>query len=86
MTEIDSRFKWIPVFIMRADDLSNGRIQADSFSISYAQISGKKSFNDLKKRLTDIVTAQIQADNADATALKTDAIRLWLADDKHKLT
>ena len=86
LTEIDSRFKWIPVFIMRADDLINGRTQADSFSICYAQISGKKSFNDLKKRLTDVVTAQIQADNADATALKTDAIRLWLADDKHKLT
>lgn len=57
ITEIDSRYKWIPVFVVRADDLINGRVQADSFSISYAQISGKKSFSDLKKRLADIVTA-----------------------------
>ena len=36
LIEIDSRFKWIPVFIVRADDLMNGRIQADSFSLSFA--------------------------------------------------
>ena len=86
LTEIDSRFKWIPVFIVRADDLINSRVQADSFKISYAQISGKKSFNDLKKRLTDIVTAQVQLDNADSAPLKPTDVRLWLADDRDKLT
>ena len=40
----------------------------------------------MKKRLTDIVTAQNQADDAEATALKPEAIRLWLAEDKTKLT
>ena len=85
LTEIDARFKWIPVFIVRADDLINSRVQADSFKINYAQISGKKSFNDLKKRLADIVTAQEQVDNADLAPLKSTDLRLWMADDREKL-
>ena len=31
------------------------------------------------------MTAQLQADNSEAVVLKTDSIRLWLADDKSKL-
>ena len=57
LAEVDGRLKWIPVFIVRADDLLHSRVQQDSFHIDYAQISGKKSFNDFKKRITDIVTA-----------------------------
>lgn len=55
-TELDTRFELIPVFIVRAEDLYGGQI-ADTFNLSYIQCSGKKSFSDAKKRITDVVTA-----------------------------
>ena len=33
MAEVDGRLKWIPVFIVKSDDLYNDRVQPDSFHI-----------------------------------------------------
>ena len=74
----------LPVFITRAEDIYAGRV-ADQFKISYIQIPGKKSFSDAKKRITDVVTAQLRAQTPGAPALKPANIRLWLASDKDGL-
>ena len=48
-------------------------------------MSGKKNFSDLKKRIADMLTAQLQVSQPDAAPVQTKAVRLWLADDKDKL-
>ena len=55
--EIDSRYRLIPVFIVRADDLYADRITEESFKLSYVQMSAKKSFTELKKRMADVISA-----------------------------
>ena len=87
MSKIDARMQLIPTFIVRADDLYAGRISEQSFKINYVQISSKKSFSDLKKRMADVISAQMQAEgqSGDAATVSVKAIRMWLADDKTKL-
>ena len=74
----------IPTFIVRAEDLYAGRVTEPTFKISYVQISSKKSFSDLKKRMADVISAQMQAGGQDGT-VNVQGIRLWLADNKDKL-
>ena len=62
LSKIDARMQLIPTFIVRADDLYAGRISEQSFKICYVQISSKKSFSDLKKRMADVISAQMQAE------------------------
>ena len=52
------RHTLIPVYLARADDLYAGRCDEQSFKISFVQISGNKSFSELKKRIADVITAQ----------------------------
>lgn len=76
-TKVDARFTWIPVYIACADDLYAGRCTSENFTISYVQLSDKKSFSDLKKRIADVVTAQIQKTNQESQRIKPEGIRLW---------
>ena len=43
--------------MVRSEDLYAGRITEENFKISYVQISSKKSFSDLKKRMADVISA-----------------------------
>ena len=58
LCEIDTRFKLIPVFFVRADDLYRGAYTDETFSLNLVQLSAKKSYTDMKKRLADVLTAQ----------------------------
>jgi len=83
---VDSRFTIIPVYIARADDLYAGRCTPETFSICFVQLSGKKSFSDLKKRIADVVTAQMQkSTNQEIQRIKPEGIRLWEAEKKQAL-
>ena len=57
--EIDCRYKQVPVCVIRSEDLYNGRINDQSLQANYVQIPAKKNFNELKKRLADVVTADL---------------------------
>ena len=83
--EIDARFPRISVFLAFSNELYAGEITEETFKPKFIQLSAKKSFSDIKKRITDIVTAQLRLENPQAAALKPDAIRLWLATNKEKL-
>ena len=48
-------------------------------------MSAKKSFTELKKRIADVITAQLQIATPDAPIVKPDTLRIWLAEDKDKL-
>ena len=89
LSEIDSRMQLIPTFIVRSEDLYAGRMTEENFKICYVQISSKKSFSDLKKRMADVISAQLQQEGGQEgptpPAVNAQAIRLWLAEDKIKL-
>ena len=57
LCEVDARFKLIPVFFVRADDLYRGAYTDETFSLNLVQLSAKKSYTDMKKRLADVLTA-----------------------------
>lgn len=57
LIEVDARFKLIPVFFARADELYKGLYTPENFEISFVQLSSKKSYTDLKKRIADVITA-----------------------------
>ena len=90
LSEIDARMQLIPTFMVRSEDLYAGQITEETFKVSYVQISSKKSFSDLKKRMADVISAQLQqvqegGPEAEAPTVNAQGIRLWLADDKAKL-
>ena len=82
--EIDTRFERVPVFITRADDLYAGQY-VDRFKLSFIQISDKKSFSDAKKRIADVVTAQLRKTQPNAAAVKSTSFRMWIAKSKNAL-
>ena len=59
---IDARLKLIPIYLVRADDLYEGKHNKQTFKLSFVQISARKSFSEMKKRITDIVIANGLAD------------------------
>ena len=79
----------IPTFMVRSEDLYAGRITEETFKLTYVQISSKKSFSDLKKRMADVFSALLpqheSPEGGETFTVNTQAIRLWLADDKAKL-
>lgn len=77
-TEVEARFKKLPIFFVRADMLYR-EVTEDAFVVKSLQIPAKKSFSDLKKRLVDVLEAQGMPN------LKTESIRMWLASDKTSL-
>lgn len=85
VSEIESRYTKLPIFVAEASKLYAGEYTKESFEICYLQMSGKKNFSDLKKRVADMLTARAQASTPDAPAVKTESVRLWLAEDKNKL-
>ena len=59
LCEVELRHTLIPVYMARAEDLYAGRCDEESFKISFVQICGNKSFSELKKRIADVITAQV---------------------------
>ena len=83
--EIDSRLTKVPTFIVYADQLFSGSITRESFKPSYVQLSSKKNFTDLKKRLADVATALLKKQNAEAEPITPAMIRLWISESSEKL-
>ena len=57
LCEVEARFKMIPVWIVRADDLYQGNCSVEGQRPSYVQLSAKKNYTEMKKRLADVITA-----------------------------
>ena len=87
--ELDARLKLIPFFFAKADDLYAGNLNEDNFQIYYIQLSAKKSFGYFKKRVADVLTAQLKqkgdSEEEDDVSIKPEDIRLWLCNRKDKL-
>ena len=47
------------MLIVHVDELYAGSVNAESFKISFVQLSKNKTFAELKKRLADVATAQV---------------------------
>ena len=73
-TQLETRFKMVPVHVVRADELKVGKHKGFNDKC-YVAISKKHGYGMLKKRLTDVVR-NLFAD------LKSFDIRLWLCDDR----
>ena len=58
MTEVESRFKEVPVFIAASEDIYSGKLDQDSFTISYVNMQKKQNYSDFKRRMVDILEAQ----------------------------
>jgi len=56
LTSVEARFNMVPVFIITAADLYQGKGE-DKFSISFMQISDRFTMKDFKKRLVDVLEA-----------------------------
>ena len=84
-SEIEARYSVVPVYIVEANELYQGSHNEESFRLSFVQMSCKKSFSELKKRIADVITALKQKTNPDTAMIRVDAIRLWLGEDKAKL-
>jgi hypothetical protein len=41
LTEVESRFKEVPVFIAATEDIYSGKLDQDSFTISYVNMQKK---------------------------------------------
>jgi len=78
-SEVELRYKFIPVIICTSAKLASGHYTDSNFMINYVQISKRSNFSDLKKRLADCL---VNAGEADATHEK---IRLWSCQSKEKL-
>lgn len=57
LTECEVRFVVLPVIILNADDMLNGKLPSLTGE-SYIQMSKKSNFSTLKKRIVDILEAQ----------------------------
>ena len=58
LTEVESRYKEVPVCIVRAEDLYAGKCDNDTFRINYVNMSKRATYSDFKKRLVDIMEVQ----------------------------
>ena len=78
LTQVESRFKMIPCFIVRSTDLYQDNLK-DQFVVKYMQMSSKKTFSDFKKRVVDVLEAQSMGE------IKPERIRLWRCENKANL-
>ena len=64
--------------------------EESNFQIKFVQLSAKKSYTDMKKRLADVITglAQKNSDDPEQEEMpitKPEQIRMWMAEDKTRL-
>ena len=71
LTEVEARYKEIPVFIVRTEDLYGSKYTNDTFQINYVNMAKKANYSDFKRRMVDICEARGGKD------LKLNDIRLW---------
>ena len=57
LTEVEARYKEVPVCIVRAEDLYAGKCDKDWFAISYVNMGKKATYSDFKRRIVDIIEA-----------------------------
>ena len=78
LASVEARFKIVPVFICKSSDLFQDKAR-EMFSLSYMQMSGKKTFSDFKKRLVDILEANGYGE------FKPEDFRMWRSESKPNL-
>lgn len=74
-TKLDISLTRVPVFLMKAEHLRSGSINADTFKLQYVQVKSTNHYGDLKKRLADVATAVLAASAEEP--IKADSIRMW---------
>ena len=56
MTQVEARFKIVPIMIIKGEDLLQGKVSKVSYS--FIQMSANHTYSHLKKRLVDVIEAQ----------------------------
>ena len=76
LTEVEWRFKEVPVCIVKAEDLYAGKCTRENFKVQIIGMSKRATYSDFKRRVVDIMAAQ------GLEGLKVDDVRIWLCSKK----
>ena len=71
LTEVEWRYKEVPVCIVKAEDLYAGKCSGENFNVQIISMSKRATYSDFKRRVVDIMAAQ------GLSGLKIDDVRLW---------
>ena len=82
-TSLETRFKNVPVHVVRNDVIREGKHAPYQFN-QFVAISKKMGYGALRKRIADVMQTTCEDLNADKNFCQ-DRIRLWLCDDKEEL-
>ena len=81
-TQVESRFKLVPVMFLKGEDLLAGKcaaMDAKTLTVMQCSMSQNHTYSNFKKRLVDILDA------AGTPDVKVEQIRIWLSSDKKDL-
>ena len=57
LTEVEWRFKEVPVYIVKAEDLYAGKHTGENFQVQIIGMSKRATYSDFKRRVVDIMAA-----------------------------